>query len=70
MCISVITKHFMCSNNGVNLEVRMKNTVPFDSPDFKQHSQGVDINRLQYPISIFFYFPKGIHGKIFTQGFT
>lgn len=57
-------------SNGVNLEVRVKNTVSFDSPDFKQQSQGVDFNKFQYPISTFSYFPQGVSGKVFTQGST
>lgn len=45
----------------------MKNTVSFGSPDFRQHSQGIHFNRFQYPISTFSCFPKGVHGKVFTQ---
>lgn len=68
MSIIFITKHFMyfVLGNGVNLKVRMKNTVSSNGPVFKNQSQGVNINKLQHPASTFSYLPKGVGVKVFN----
>lgn len=69
MSIIFITKYSMyfVLSNGVNLKVRMKNTVSSNSPVFKHQSQGVYFNKFQYPASTFSYLPKGV-GVYLTQG--
>lgn len=57
--------HFVL-DNGVNLKVRMKNTVSSNGPVFKHQSQGANFNKFQYPASTFPYLPKGVGVKVFN----